>query len=311
VSKPVVLNDRRSLIFTACAFLLGGLIALAAMSLAAASQEDEVVARVNGEPISRGEFFERLQEVAGEQILDQIILEKLIAQAGRRPEAAVSDEEVQAELEAIKESFGSEEAFEAELNRYQLTLERLLYEIRLNMILTKLSREGVTVTDQEIAEFFEANKEQLGTPEQLKVRHILVETREVAEEILDALKAGADFAELARARSLDTASGLQGGEIGYIRRDSPIVDEFKEAAFRLGAGDLSEPVQSPFGWHIIRVDERIEAEEATLETAGKWIREYLADQKAKPVEQVFQELRSGAEIEVMWPRYRSLGTSSQ
>ena len=270
-----------------------------------------MVARVNGEPISRGEFFERLQEVAGEQVLDQIILEKLIAQAGRRPEAAVSDEEVQAELEAIKESFGSEEAFEAELNRYQLTLERLLYEIRLNMILTKLSREGDHRHRPGDRRVLRGQQGQLGTPEQLKVRHILVETREVAEEILDALKAGADFAELARARSLDTASGLQGGEIGYIRRDSPIVDEFKEAAFRLGAGDLSEPVQSPFGWHIIRVDERIEAEEATLETAGKWIREYLADQKAKPVEQVFQELRSGAEIEVMWPRYRSLGTSSQ
>src|SRR5690606_41800855 len=100
-----------------------------------------------------------------------------------------------------------------------------------------------------------ANKEQLGTPEQLKVRHILVETREVAEEILDALKAGADFAELARARSLDTASGLQGGEIGYIRRDSPIVDEFKEAAFRLGAGDLRVPVQSPLGWPLTRAYE--------------------------------------------------------
>lgn len=299
-------NDRRSILFLACAFLLGGLAALAGVSMVTASQDAEVVATVNGEPILRNEFFERLQDAAGEQVLDQMILEKLIAQAEGAHGVTVSDEEVQRELDAIKRNFGSEEEFQAELDRYRLSLERLLHEIRLNLILTKLTQKDVKVTDEEIAEFFEANKELLRKPAQVKVRHILVETKAEAEEILEELRNGADFAALAKARSIDTASGAQGGEIGFIHEGSAVVDEFKKAALSLGAGELSEPVETQFGWHIIRVDERTEAVEATLENSRETIREHLASQKAKPVGEVLNELRSAAKIEVNWSRYQSL-----
>jgi len=309
LSKLLRLKDRGNLLFLGLAFVLGGLLAFAGLSLTSASHDGDVVALVNGEPISREEFFERLEEAAGEQILDQIIMEKAIAQAEGRLGVTVSEEEVQSELDAIKQNFASEEAFEAELSRYNLTLDRLLYEIRLNLILTKLSRKDVTVSEEEIAQFFEANKELLHTPARIRVRHILVETEDDAKEILAQLKAGADFAELAKAKSLDTASGAQGGEIGFIDEDSPIVEEFKKAAFNLEVGKLSEPVESQFGWHIIRVDERKEAVEATLENSRERIEAYLIDQKARPVHEVVSELRSNAKVEVNWPRYQSLSTA--
>lgn len=310
MSNVSTLKDRRHLLLLGCAFILGGLIVLAGMSLTASSQDGDVVAVVNGEPITREEFFERLQEAAGEQILDQIILEKVIAQAEGNAGVTVSEEELQEELAGIKESFASDEEFEAELSRYGLTLERLLYEIRLNLILTKLSRKDVTVTDEEIASFFEENKQYLHTPLQIKVRHILVASEEEAKEIVAQLKEGTDFAELARAKSIDTASGVQGGEIGFIDEDSPIVEEFKTAAFALAVGEVSDPVKSQFGWHIIRVDERVDAVEATLENTRDWIEEYLISQKARPVGDVVTELRSGAKVEVNWARYQSLSTGA-
>jgi len=310
VHQATRLKARRNLLFLALAFVLGGTIALAGLTWTSASDSD-VVARVNGEPITRDEFLTRLEEFAGDQVLEQIISERVIAQAESSLPEPISDEEIQAELDAIKESFGSEEAYQAELERYNLTEERLIYEIRLNLILTKLSRKDVVVSDEEIAQFFEENKELLDTPERIRVSHILVETEEEAKEILAELERGTDFAELARARSIDTASGVQGGEVGFIDRHSPIVEEFKEAAFALDVGEVSQPVKSQFGWHIIRVEERAEAVEATLENSRERILEYLMEQKAKPIGVVLNELRSAAQIEVEWPRYAAFDTSQQ
>lgn len=297
--------NRRSVLWTALAFVLGGVVALAGFTLTSASDNADVVAVVNGQPITRLEFYNRLEEMAGEQVLDQIITEMVIAQAEQSRGVPVSDEEVQAELDRIIESIGSEEAFYAELERYGITLERLLYEIRLDLILTKLSRQGVEISDEEIAAFFEANKAHLDTPERILVRHILVETEAEAREILAQLAQGADFAELAKAKSIDTASGVQGGEIGYIYPDSPVVEEFKTAAFALEVGQVSEPVSSQFGWHVIRVDERLEAEEATLENSRQFIVDYLTEQKARPIGQILQELRNEAQVDVHWPRYEA------
>lgn len=308
MSRFAWLQNRQNLFLMGIAFILGGLITFAGLTLTSASPNGDVVAVVNGQAVTREEFFSRLEEMAGDQVLDQIISEMVIAQAEGSHGVTVSDDEVQAELDAIIESFGSEEAFHTELNRYNLTRDRLAYEIRLNLILSKLSRKDVVVSDEEIAEFFEANKAQLDTPERIRVSHILVETEDEAKEILSQLAEGADFAELAEAKSIDTASGAQGGEIGFIHRGSPVVEEFKEAAFKLDVGEVSEPVYSQFGWHIIRVEERAEAVEATLENSREFIEEYLTDQKARPVGDVLNELRTGAKIEVHWPRYESFST---
>lgn len=314
VSRFAFMSNRQSLLGMALAFVLGGVIAFAGFTLTSASDHGDVVAVVNGQSITREEFYNRLEELAGEQVLDQIITEMLIAQAEQSRGVPVSDEEVQAELDRIIENIGSEEEFQEELSRYGITLERLLYEIRLDLILTKLSRQGVEISDEEIKEFFEANKAYLDTPERIRVRHILVKTEEEAKEILAQLAEGADFAELAKAKSIDTASGAQGGEIGYIHQGSPVVEEFKSAAFALEVGEVSEPVFSQFGWHIIRVDERLEAEEATLESSREFIVNYLTEQKAKPVGEILQELRGEAQIDVRWPRYeafRSAGDAPQ
>lgn len=314
MSKFAWLMSRQRLLSLGLAFLLGAGLAFAGFSLSSAAPEGDVVAVVNGQVITREEFYNRLEELAGEQVLDQIIMEKVVAQAEESRGVLVSDEEVQAELDRIVESFGSEEAFHEELSRYGLTLERLLFEIRLDLILTKLSRQGIVISDEEINEFFEANKTHLDTPERILVRHILVETEEEAREILAQLADGADFEDLAKAKSIDTASGVQGGEVGYIHEGSPVVEEFKAAAFELEVGEVSEPVFTQFGWHIIRVDARLEAEEASLEKSREFIVDYLTEQKARPIGEILNELRSEAEVDVRWPRYeafRTVGAAQQ
>lgn len=293
--------DRRTALFFGVALILGSLLTLAGVNLAGAAGNGPVVAVVNGEPLTKEAFYSRLEREAGEQVLDQMISETVVSQA----DVPVSDEEIASELAQIQESYPSIEAYEEDLARYGLTEERLKEELRLNLILKKLSREGISVTDEEIAEYFDENREALGTPEQVRVRHILVESEEEAKAIVEQLNDGADFAQLAEAKSIDTASGVQGGEIGYITKDAPIVASFKEAAFELEVGEVSDPVQSPFGWHIIRVDERKEAEEATLESSRDVIREILLSEKARPIGEIIAELRTGAEVDIRWPQYEA------
>ena len=90
--------------------------------------------------------------------------------------------------------------------------------------------------------------------EEVRARHILVETEEKAKEVLAKLKAGGDFAALAKAESKDTGSS-DGGDLGYFAKEQ-MVPEFSEAAFKLEKGALSEPVKSQFGWHIIKLEDR-------------------------------------------------------
>ncbi len=293
-------NGRAFLLF-GVALALGSLLTLAGFKLAGATGGGDVVAVVNGEPLTKDEFFSRLEREAGEPVLDRMISEMVIAQSG----VPVSDDEIASELAQIQESYPSHEAYLEELSRYGLTEEELKQEIRLNLILKKLTREGIEVTDEEIAEYFEENREALGTPAQVRVRHILVETKEEAEAIVKQLKDGADFEELAREKSIDTASGAEGGLIGYISEDAPIVTAFRDAAFELEEGEVSDPVHTPFGWHVIRVDERKEAEEATLESSREIVREILLTEKARPVGEVIAELRTAAKVEVRWPHYEA------
>lgn len=297
--------ERRTLITLGIAFLLGVALTFAGLTLANAQGEGDV-AVVNGQALSKEEFYARLEDEMGQEVLGQIITEMVIAQAEKGRNLSIDDALIQAEIDAIRESYPSEAAFLSDLRAYGITIERLAYEIRLNMILTELSREGITVSDEEITEFFEENKANLGQPEQLRVRHILVNTEAQAKEIHKELKEGADFAQLAESRSTDTASAINGGEIGLIHRDSPIVPSFLDAAFKLDAGEFSEPVESPFGWHIIKVDERIAAKEASLDESRDQIREALMEQKARPFSEVIDELLTSAEITVLWDRYQSL-----
>lgn len=303
-------KDRRTLATLVIAFLLGGMLTLFAFSLTRAQANADIVVEINGEAITQEKFFERLEEQAGPQVLEQLILETLVLQAENTHGITIDQSEIDAEIAMFREAYPSDEAFEEDLARYNLTLGRLQEDIRINLILNKLATMGITISDEEIAEYFEANKEALGEPEQILVRHILVDSEEEAFEIIAELDEGADFAELAQERSLDTGSAIQGGQIGYIQRDSPIVPEFLEAAFNLDVDELSDPVESAFGWHIIRLDERREAKVATLEESRDLIEEILLYEQARPVGQVVGELRDEAAIDVMWERYKSLANEN-
>ena len=152
--------------------------------------------------------------------------------------------------------------------------------------LTKVVTANVTVPEEEMKKYYKENEKEFQLPEEVKVRHIFVsvakdatpeakeKARAKAEGLLARLKQGEDFAKLAAASSEDTSSGAKGGELGTISPGGS-VEAFEKAAFALKAGEISGVVESPYGFHIIRVDERKEPRLATFDEAKEYIEKKL------------------------------------
>ena len=120
---------------------------------------------------------------------------------------------------------------------------------------TLLQTEGkAAVTDEAMRKVYDEAVKQMASEKEVRARHILVETEDEAKAILAELKKGADFAELAKEKSKDPGAA-EGGDLGYFTKDQ-MVPEFAEVAFKLEKGQMSDPVKTQFGWHIIKVEDK-------------------------------------------------------
>lgn len=285
---------------TALAALVIGLLVVGGAWTLRAQADADVVARVNGEAITKDDLYDLMFQYVGPQVLDELILVRLVEQEADAQGVAVTQEDVDAEIEVIAAQLGGMEQLEFILMQQGATIDRLAQDIERNVMIHRLIAPQVTVTDEEVRQFFDENEELFAQPEQVRARHILVDTREEAEELRQQLLDGADFAGLARAHSKDPGSGAAGGELGWFGR-GVMVAPFEQAAFALAVGDISEPVQSSFGYHLIKVEDRVEAQEAVFddEIAGR-IRDALVEEKVQ--EQLgpwLQALRIGADVEIL------------
>ena len=273
-------------------------LAFAAVGIAA-QQESESIVAVNGTPITTDVFYSTLERAAGDQVIQQLIIETLLLQEAEAQGVMPTDDEVEMQLLLMKSQFGNnDQIFAQYLRQYGIDEARLREEIVLTYVLNRLAVLGVTVTEEETREFFETNKDELV---RVRSRHILVDTEEEAREILAQLQAGEDFAALAQEYSQD-GSAASGGDLGFFGKGQ-MVQPFEDAAFALAEGEISDVVQSQFGYHLIKLEERQEPEFSDVEES---LRQQLIKGKAKTQEEVINGLIAKADIEVFWDRYSHL-----
>ncbi|MFP4193932.1 MAG: peptidylprolyl isomerase [Desulfobacterales bacterium] len=223
-------------------------------------------------------------------ILDNLIDQQLLYQASMDEDIKVDSAEIRDEMDEIKNRFESEDQFQDHIGTMNYTEKDLEKEIRQSLAIKKLIEEkfedSMSVTDEEIESFYEENKEQFEVPEKVRARHILIKSeddddkagaREKIREVKQRLEDGEDFSELARQYS-DDPSGESGGDLGYFSRGS-MVKNFEEAAFELEPGEVSDIVETRFGYHLIKLEDRKDKGIEPLADVRDSIREDLEQEK--------------------------------
>ncbi|MGH7682783.1 MAG: peptidylprolyl isomerase, partial [Vulcanimicrobiaceae bacterium] len=172
-----------------------------------------------------------------------------------------------------------------------------------------VSKNVPPVTDDQVKQYFDRNHAMLDKPEQVRARHILVPDMKTADMVESKLKSGGDFAALAKQYSTDPATKEKGGELGFFGHGQ-MVAPFDKAAFSLPVGQTSAPVKSPFGYHIIQVEEKKPAQKATLAASKDQIHTMLQQQAVQSQIPAFlQSLRSKANITVSDSRFSELAST--
>jgi len=214
-------------------------------------------------------------------ILDQLIDYELIYQQAQKEKVKISNDEINLEIDKIKDNFSSPEEFDEAIKANNITLVRLKEDIKRQLMINSIleeTRNQVSISDEELLEYYNENKESFLEPEQVHARHILVETEEEANNLLLQLKEGlTDFAELAKEKSIGP-SAPSGGDLGFFAIGQ-MVKEFEDAAFSLEPGEISGVVQTQFGYHIIKCEEKKEEYSPTFEEAKERISNLLKSQR--------------------------------
>ncbi len=262
---------------------------------------ESIVARVNDRIITSDQLYQKLFKMGGEQMLGQMITEMLIEDDAEARKIEISQKELEQKAEEFESEFPDRSQYEQWLGSQKLTEDELMGQLKLNMLQEKLIVEarGLSVTEDEVEMFFEGNKENLGTPEQLRCSHILVETQAEAEEVLLALEAGANFAKLAVLKSKDAESRENGGDIGFFQ-PGMIFPEFEQAAAALKIEETSGVVATRAGFHVIKLTERNDAVPATFDKKTKAdVSEFILRQKVgEALPDFMKELQAKASISV-------------
>ena len=290
----------------------------AAVTEAVVESESDVIATVNGEKILRLSFNKRLnvfrrmnQEVTDTvkmQIVDQLTKKILLKQFVEKQEVSASADDIKAEIEKIKfflqnNPANKDKPLEEILETQGSSVTELEEEVSRALALSKYLESSVTDADK--MSYFDANKDAFNGAK-VKASHVLIDTRNLkteaelkeAKDKIDIVKVqidkGADFAEMAKKYS-SCPSAENGGDIGFFQRKGSIVEEFAVVAFAMEVGEISEPVKTQFGYHIIKVTEKEDGKEVNYADVSDMVDFVYMQLKT---ESLLKELHDKAEINI-------------
>jgi len=201
-----------------------------------------------------------------DQAVAYLVQRAEFAEEAGKLKVSVSDKDVQKRLDQIKKQYfgGNDKRYQQQLKQQGLTDTQVRQDVRANLIsdgLFKNVTSDVKVSDSDLKKYYDQHQQQYGVPEQRDVAHILVKTRTLANQLYDRIKGGADFSALAKKYSQDPGSKAQGGKLTISKGQT--VGPFDQTAFLLKTGQVSRPVKTQFGWHIIKALSAIKAAKTT------------------------------------------------
>ena len=293
----------------------------------------DVVATINGVKISGVEFSKGLQnykrrlammgqEVTPEHskeinktIVDDLVNRELLIQNCGKTGIKVSDDELNKEITSIKSKFQTEEQFNQAVKSQNLTIDEVKSDVRKALAIKKLMKndieDKIIVDEKAINEYYKNNPDKFIEGESIKASHILLmvdknaakDAKETAKKKIDGLlirvKKGEDFAKLAKENSDDKGSGQNGGDLGFFSKGM-MVPNFEKAAFSLKKDEVSEVVETEFGYHIIKLTDKKPSRTIPQSEVHDRLKNFLKSMEAnKKVSEYLADLRKKADIKVV------------
>lgn len=270
---------------------------LLSLPLSARAQADRTIVTVNGTPITQAQVFDRLWKRYGPETLDEMVDELLLRQAVDKAGVKIPDAEIEKRYEKVRAQFSDPKIFEAELANAGSTPDKLKQDLREQLERERLIASGkhLAVSEAELKKAFEQHKADLGKPEAVHLRHILIEKKDDADQIVLDVKHGADFSKIAKEKSLAPTGKLNGGDYGFVSKGM-LPPEIEKVAFEMKPGDL-RVLPSAKGYHILQSLERRPAEPAQFAKVKDDLRELLLQDKIKTaLPDYLRDLRTKADI---------------
>lgn len=279
-------------------------LALILILFAACSDQEkpdpEIIATTEYGEITKEQFYNELKERFGEDVLKEMITRQILE---NKMDVNSKDEfaELDKEIEDMRDQLGNQ--FD-ELIKQQgfKTTEDYRYVLYLSKLEYNFATSDIEVTEDDVREYYERLQEEI------HARHILVKEKETAEEIIERYNNGEEFAALAEEYGTD-GTAKNGGTLGYFTAGK-MVKPFEDAVYALEVGEISEPVQTDFGWHVIFVEDRRENETEIGEFDE--VKDYLRDQllsrqiNYESVNNQMQSIIDEANIEIKIDEYKDL-----
>lgn len=280
---------------------------------AAASQQTDIAVTVNGSAITEADidakiepqikkmssmmapnYLEQYRKRMRKQALEGMIIEKLMDEKIKQAGITVTDKDADDKLKEIAARQGTtvekiKSMMKAQGQDFDKIKEQIKKGLQYERFMDTQWNGKIDVNEAEAKQYYEQNKKQFETPEQVKASHILIKVapgasdedkakaKAKAEQLLKKAKAGDDFAKLAKENS-EGPSSTKGGDLGFFKKGQ-MVKPFDDAAFALQPGQLSDIVQTQFGYHIIKVTGRKEAGTTSFEDAKEKIMQMLKQKK--------------------------------
>ena len=265
---------------------------------------------------ARGDQLELLTQLRKEAMalmIEQELVKQAAEKEGIKGDPAVVDKQI----EELRNVFDNEDEYRMKLEgdgfteeSYRRHVERMAAA---KAYLDRIRADVADVSDAEVEQFYAEHPDRLTLPAQVRVRHILLTwkplgtqddraaLRKQMEPILERARAGEDFAELAREFSEDSATRESGGDTGFFYPGT-MVRPFEEVAFSLKPGEISDPLNTVFGVHILKLEDRKEPRLLPLDEVREQLRDYIREQKMNAaVESKTDELRAAADVQVLIP----------
>lgn len=293
-------------------------------------EKKTVVAKVNGEKITKGEFEkifqsqlvqyemmygqdfatkkenEELIKNIKEDLLNELINERILLQKAKELNVQPSQEEIDKEVakaydEAVKQA-GGEDKFNKTLEAFKMTVDDFKNYMANRVVIDKVYDEiikDVTVSEDELLKYYNENMyDYTEKPNKMNVSHILVETEDTAKKVLEELNKGAKFEDLAKKYSIDPGSKDKGGNLGDIYYNDDNYDKtFLTNAIALPVGKISPIVKTQFGYHIIKVNKKEEYRLKTFDEVKDQVKEVVLEQKkADKIDETFNKWKEEAKI---------------